>query len=243
MGRLGGGHGNAHAPLDALDVVDELLDRDVGAQQRLVAHQQALDVLVAPGGEHQLLHLRRVGLLVLPDPAAQRHLHVVARRDRGDHVEAVGDGVGPERAGEAEQGGDVVLDLGRGRMLVDDRALAARIGAERDPAQHPVPGQRAAVRTVQRRHQHRVDERDHDDDDQGGNSHAHERGLSAFRVDQDPGGRLPGNTSRRMRNGSGSFAAASRRRALAFSMPMTSSMRRSRNAQVAAWSSLSSSSQ
>ena len=84
MPRLGRGDRLLREPLDALQVRDELVGREIAAQHRLVPHHDALDVRSVAGGPDRGRDLDVVVVGAPVEPRPERDADALVARERRD---------------------------------------------------------------------------------------------------------------------------------------------------------------
>jgi hypothetical protein len=143
--RLGGGHRLLREPLHPLEVCDQLVHREVAAQERLVAHHDPLDVRVLARGADRRrdLHVVVVGAPV--EPGAERDANAPVAGER-DHVGVLDRAVRADPAGHARDTGEVLGELVLGREAAAGRVLVALEPAVCDAGDRSIP-----VRQLERR--------------------------------------------------------------------------------------------
>ena len=125
--RRGDAHRGVH--LHLTDEIDHLRHGHFGAQQRLVADNDAGHVAVLPDDADQIGDLALVARLVAADPGAGHDAQAEFAGHRRDAVMAVAGGVGADARGLLRDQFQVAADFLRRRAL-GQRPLVAPIGAE-----------------------------------------------------------------------------------------------------------------
>ena len=135
---LGRGHRYLREPLDALQVRDELVGREVAAQHRLVPHHDALDVRGVAGGPDRGrdLDVVVVGAPVEPRPERDADAPVACQRRDGAVLHRA---VGADPVGDVRDAPEVRRELVLGREPVLSGILVALEAAVRDAAHRALP--------------------------------------------------------------------------------------------------------
>ena len=121
--RFGGRNRDLQLRAGTIDVVDQLVDADIAAQDRLVADHGAGDVVVLAGQRDQRLQFGLVVVHAPVDPRTRHDLHVVERGESRD-LRAFQRGIGAQALGMPRQHADVAGQFGLageqtlGRILV-----------------------------------------------------------------------------------------------------------------------------
>src|SRR5436190_23961026 len=93
MPDFAGRHRNLGLALDALDFLDELVDRLVLAEDCLVADHDAVDIQMPPGQIDYRAHFALVSLFVCVDPGADGGFQSEFAGNPGNEVDAGGRGI------------------------------------------------------------------------------------------------------------------------------------------------------
>src|SRR5690606_17455502 len=127
---------------DAADILDQVLDRNIGAQQRFVADQHAPHVVMRRGDADEFAYLFLVAVDTSVEPGTLHHFETIATGDLRDLALAIECGVGADLPDLAGQHLHVLLDLGLTGELA---GIGTLITAERrivDAVNELAPGPR-----------------------------------------------------------------------------------------------------